>query len=191
MFKEDFDTLATDVGGQHFLQDGQGDARFVTQTGHLAVAGIELFDGPRLSGQGVVAAVVFADAAAQVAIGAGGAELLDPGVFVGRHGLLGELAAEPVGFLGEQYATTGAGRRERRGTTAQAAADDDDIRPHFLVFGVRVGAQVGQCGQRSQRREAEKGASVHAVEGSINRWHWVTKNGSGGRCRREILANSS
>ena len=50
---------------------------------------------------GVVAAVVVANTVAQCPIGAGAALRFDPGVFVGRDGLLGELATQPVGFFGQ------------------------------------------------------------------------------------------
>ena len=55
------------------------------------------------------------------------AELLDPGVLVRRHGLAGELPAEPVGLLGEHDAAPGTQRAERGGDAAEPAADHQHV----------------------------------------------------------------
>jgi hypothetical protein len=48
-------------------------------------------------------------------------------VLVGRDALRRELAAEPVGLLGEDHRRTAARRGQRGGDAAQAAADDQHI----------------------------------------------------------------
>ena len=89
------------IGGQHGGQHGQGDPRLVAELRDAAVAGVERSRLAGLGGQGVMAAVILADAPPQGPVGGIDAELLDPGVFVGRDGLRGELAADPVGRLGQ------------------------------------------------------------------------------------------
>src|SRR5690606_27007769 len=88
-------------GRQHGLDDGDADARLGAEAADPARAGIEVAPGAALGCQGVMVAVILADAIAQLAIGAGDAELLDPAMLVGRYGLAGELPAQPVIFLGE------------------------------------------------------------------------------------------
>ncbi len=78
-----------------------------------------------------MAAIIGADGGAQLAIGPRAAELLDPGMLVRRHRLLGELAADPIRFLGENYALAVARRRQRRGTAAEPAADNDHVGAEF------------------------------------------------------------
>ena len=76
-------------------------------------------------------AVIVADAAAEFAIGLVRAEGFDPRVFVRRNGLLRELAADPVGSLGQDDRLSRFQRRQARRATSQAAADDDQIGMYF------------------------------------------------------------
>ena len=69
------------------------------------------------------------------AVPAGAAERLDPRVLVRRDGLGRELAADPVGLLGEDDAPAQCRRRERRGHAAGAAADDQDRGVEFVGRG--------------------------------------------------------
>ena len=54
-------------------------------------------------------------------------------MFVRRHRLTRELPADPIGFLGNDYAQTIPCSRERSRATAQPTADDDEI--SFEFFG--------------------------------------------------------
>ncbi len=40
--EQDFDPAGADERGQHFVEDGEGDTRFVTQTRDESVAGVEM-----------------------------------------------------------------------------------------------------------------------------------------------------
>jgi hypothetical protein len=71
----------------------------VTERGNPAVAGIEERIVADRREEGSVLAVVVADGFAERTIRRGAAEALDPPVFVGRHGLRGELAADPSVFF--------------------------------------------------------------------------------------------
>jgi hypothetical protein len=123
---------ARHVGREHRLQHGQRHARFMRETRHRSVAGVEVDDGAGLFGQRVVTPVVLPDGESILAIGLSTAERLDPRMFVGRHGLGRDLAADPVGLFGEDDAGAVPERRDRRGNSAKPTADDGDVRPAFL-----------------------------------------------------------
>src|SRR5690606_10455767 len=116
---------------------------------------------------------ILADAVAQLAIGAGDAELLDPGMLIGRHGLARELAAEPVEFLGENDGAAGAQGAESRGDATEAATDDEKISGKFfghLVFLVlEEGApRVSPSSGSQWRRSCSTGASCSTRRTSIS-----------------------
>ena len=78
-------------------------------------------------------------------------------LFVRRHRLGRELAANPVGLLRHDDAQSIACRRERGSTTAQPATDDDQIGDEFLRSwcSARGVAGAGNCcaaGLRAQQR---------------------------------------
>jgi hypothetical protein len=57
-------------------------------------------------------------------------------MFVGRHGLRGQLAAEPPVALDEKHPGSSLGGRERRRHAAETGADDQHIRtalPHVVL----------------------------------------------------------
>jgi len=112
---------------QHRVEHGERDARLVGERRHRAAAGVEPRVGARRGQERVVVAVVLADALAEGAPGSGAAEHFDPGMFVRRHRLRGELAADPAGLLGHDHAQAGAAGGQRGGATARAAAHDGDI----------------------------------------------------------------
>ncbi|CAM5495478.1 hypothetical protein SVIOM342S_01811 [Streptomyces violaceorubidus] len=124
---EDGEPSGCPVRGEHALQDGEGDARLVAELADPAGARVEVGEGGGLGAQGVPLPVVLADALAQSPVGGGGAELFDPRVLVGRHGLAGELAADPVRLLGQDDAAAGPAGGEGRGDAAESAADDEDV----------------------------------------------------------------
>ena len=94
---------ARERGREHRQEHGERHARLVAQPRHGARARVELRRQPRGVGQRVVDAVVRADPVAQRAVGRRAAAALDPAVLVGRHGLAGQLPAEPVGRLRQQH----------------------------------------------------------------------------------------
>ncbi len=81
-------------------------------------------------------------------------------MLIGRHGLSGELTADPIGLLGEDHAPASPGGRKGRGTAAYAATDDDDISPAF--GGALSERETLYEGKQPTGRE--EGASVHAGE---------------------------
>jgi hypothetical protein len=115
---------------QHGLQHGQGCARLAAERAHASRAGVERRARASLRRERVMGAVVRTDALAQRAVARRASEALDPRVLVGRHGLRGELAADPVALLGQNHAAPGTACRERRGDAAEAAAHDQDLGPH-------------------------------------------------------------
>src|SRR5690606_28974224 len=72
-------------------------------------------------------AVVLADAVAQLAIAAGDAELLHPGMLVGRHGLARQLTAEPIEFLAHDDGAARAQCAQGCSNATKAAANDEDV----------------------------------------------------------------
>src|SRR5690606_4596303 len=90
------ETPAAAPGQEHGFDDGDADTRFGAEAADPAGAGIEIAPGAARFGQGIMVAIVLADAVAQLAIGAGDTELFDLRMLVGWHGLAGELAAQPV-----------------------------------------------------------------------------------------------
>src|SRR5262245_60548704 len=100
---QDEDASATDVGSKHCLQDGQRYPRFMAQAGNAAVARIEILFGSCFSGQWIVVAVVVAHLRPKLAVRTGSAEGLNPRMFIGGNCLLRQLAADPVGFFGEDH----------------------------------------------------------------------------------------
>ena len=100
----------------------------------------------RGSGERVVAPVVGADAPAEVPVGARGAEVLDPAVFIRRDGLLGQLAADPCRFFRHHDAEAVARQGERRRAPADTTADDDGVHAH-PAGGGSPGDHSGKAGQ--------------------------------------------
>jgi len=68
-----------------------------------------------------------AHAVAEPTVAKGAAELLDPRVLVRRHGLARQLSADPVGLLDDDHVLAHPGGGERRGETACAASQDDNV----------------------------------------------------------------
>ena len=93
------------MGGEHRREDRQGDAGLVAEPRDASPARVEEGVGQGLGGQRIMPPVVVADPLAERLVARVAAELLDPGMLVGRHGLRGELAADPVGGLGHDDAS--------------------------------------------------------------------------------------
>ena len=117
---------------EHLVQRRQSHARFVAELRNAPTAGIQIRPAARLGREREIALVVIADAGAQIEIAPRAAEGFDPGVFIRRHGLRGELPADPIGFLRQNDLQPIPCGRERGGATAQATTDDDQIRAEFL-----------------------------------------------------------
>jgi hypothetical protein len=58
---------------------------------------------------------------------AGAPGALDPGMFVGRHGLGGQLPADPFGLLGQDDFFPQTQGAQGRGNAAEPAADDQNV----------------------------------------------------------------
>ena len=119
------------VGRQHRVQHGEGHPGLVADGRHGPAAGVQVSLRACLGGQRVVVAVVPAHEVAEAAVAAGASVLLDPRVLVGRHGLAGELAADPVGLLGHHHAAAHGCGRHGRGAAARSPAHHQDIRVAF------------------------------------------------------------
>ena len=128
-----------DVGREQLVEDGESNAGLVAEFGDGAVARVEERVGARGVGQRKVSRVVIAHAAAEGLVTFRAAEGFDLRVFVGRDGLGGELAADPIGFFGHDDAEARTGRRERGGDATHTAADDDEIDRAFFGGGQRAG----------------------------------------------------
>jgi hypothetical protein len=57
----------------------------------------------------------------------------DPTMLVRRHGLRGELPADPIGFFRHHDPQAVAKRRDRRRATAQTPADNHQVRPDLAA----------------------------------------------------------
>lgn len=66
------------------------------------------------------------------------AELFDPGVFVRRNALRGELPSNPKRLFRQDHTVTQGRRRHRRRTPSGASADDEDVAVHGLIWTVLV-----------------------------------------------------
>jgi hypothetical protein len=100
VFEEQLEAAVFQVGREHVFEDGERDARLVSETRNGTVAGIETEAGASGGGQRVMGAIVITHGIAVLTIGKRATEKFDPGMFVGRDGLAGELASDPVGFFG-------------------------------------------------------------------------------------------
>jgi hypothetical protein len=164
VMEENLHASGGDVGREHFVEDREGDAGLVAEFGDGAVAGIEEGIRAGLFGERKVARVVIAHAAAESRVGLRAAEGFDLGVFVGRDGLRGELAADPVGLFGHDHAEAGARGGERGGDATGAAADDDEVGGEFAgrrFFGGR-GTRGGAGGGAGERGRGERGGDEEA-----------------------------
>src|SRR5439155_25439240 len=104
-----------DLRRQHLLEHADCDARLEGEPRDPAVAGVRL-------------AVVLANGAAQRVVARRAPAGFDVLVLVeSRDALRGQLAAEPVGLLEQYHAAAVPRRRQGRGDTASAAADDQDL----------------------------------------------------------------
>ena len=102
VLEQDLDPVA--VRREQRLDRRDAGARLDRQPAHRRRARVEVGAGAGRGGQRTVGAVVGADRLAQRPVAGGAAEVLDPRVLVGRHGLARELAAEPVRLLAEHHA---------------------------------------------------------------------------------------
>ena len=145
------------IGSQHGRQYGQRHGWLVAELRDASVAGVQGSGRSRLGGHRIMAAVIVPDSLSERPIGGIGAELLDPGMFVGGHGLRGELSADPIGRLGQDDGAADAQRRQGRGAAAQTATDDREIRGDFspargaelLSPPLRRGQETRQAGPAS------------------------------------------
>src|SRR5579875_3047848 len=160
VLEKNLHTAAADKGGEHLVQNGQGDARFMAQARDQSVAGVEMRRFARLGRQRIMPSVIGANPVTEAAIGARTAERFDPGMFVRGHGLLRQLPADPIGFFGEQDRATGAGRCQGRGAATHTSADNDDI--GALLASAGFAGRKRRSQQRRQSCRGKKMASVHA-----------------------------
>ena len=166
-----------DVRRQHRFEHRQRDARLVVRRETLPSPGLRCALRARLRGQRVVVAVVVADAVAVGAVAPRAAERLDPGVLVGRDGLRGELAADPVGLLGHHHAQAVAQRGQRGGAAAGAAADDRHVAAHSR------GAAAGPAKQRCRRNCFQGRSAAH-----LRCWYHIMSRSLGLSASRQVMA---
>jgi len=171
---QDAQLPAVYVGGEHRFDHGQCDARFAANARHPAVAGIETDVRPGPRGERGLRAIVIAHAGAQRQVTAGTSDGFDPRILVGRHRLLGELSADPIGLLGHDHPEPTPRGGQRGGTAAEAAANDHEIGGQFTghAGGVATGPRApgwsktpgdGQHHWRGHGQSLEKVASAHVA----------------------------
>jgi hypothetical protein len=143
---------------QHAFQHMEGDARLAAQPADPAPARVQVRLGAGGVGEGVVAAVEVADGVAQESVAARAALLFDPAVFVGGHGLRGELPAEPlVGVYCQQGGHAQRRGRHRRRAPAQPAANNQHARaPVKVGFLHRNGSIPATCLDQSPRHSSQR-----------------------------------
>jgi hypothetical protein len=102
----------------HLVEHRDRDPWVVAQPAHPTVAWVEHGACPSLGGEREVGAIVVPDAASERPVAGRGAELLDPRVLIRRDHLVGQLAPDPTGLLGENDpAPEPRGRQRRRAGT--------------------------------------------------------------------------
>jgi hypothetical protein len=148
-----------DEGRQHLLEHREPDSRLVAQARDRAPARVEVRLGAGGRGQRVVLAVEGAHPVPVAAIGAVAAEALDPRMLVGRHGLGRDLAADPVGLLGQDHVEPGPARGERGGAAAEAPADDHEVGGHLPRAARGPGRPQGRPEDRQDARPEERATS--------------------------------
>ena len=111
MAEQQIDLAAGTVGSQQLFDHSQGDTRLVTEGADSAKPRVEVECTERTAVERIVAPVVLPDFGTQQTIGRSAAGRFDPGVFVGRHRLGGQLPPQPVGLFGQHH---GAPQLQRR-----------------------------------------------------------------------------
>src|SRR5690625_3753586 len=101
MIQENRKTAGGQIGSEHFVKNGECDARFVTEPGDATLTWIQVFLTFCVIGQRIISSVIIADPSAQFAVGCSRSMAFDRPVVVRRNGLGSELAADPFGFFGE------------------------------------------------------------------------------------------
>lgn len=109
------------------MQNGHGNPRIMTETAHPPVSWVEGLCSTRRLGERKVCAVIIADPFSQRAITDGGPKFFDPWVLIRRDSLVGQLASNPMCFLGQDDPTTKAGCRYGRRAGTQASPDNGYI----------------------------------------------------------------
>ncbi len=127
-FEEELELAAVTIGREEGFEHGERDLGLVADGGDPTVAGVEFGIVAELRTQGIVLTVVIADGVTKTRVAGGATEAFDPAVFVWRHGLRGELSADPSGFLGEDDGGTGLESGEGSGATADSSSNDGDFR---------------------------------------------------------------
>ena len=89
-------------------------------------------------------AIVGAHAFAKRAVARRAAEALDPAVLIGRHGLRGELNADPRVLLCEDHLSSRTREGERRSDAADTGTDDEDV-------AIESGDQGGHAAKHRER----------------------------------------
>ena len=126
-------------------------------------------------------AIVIADALPECPVRCTRAELLDPGMLVGRDGLGGELAADPVGRLGQYDRAAGPKRGQRRGAAPEAAPHDHHIRGDLGLSqrGWACACRPGlgrQQGCQPITTVLEKSPAPHCRDVSLGSWSFNEDN---------------
>ena len=145
------------------FDDGKRHPWLVRQHGDRSAPWIQAWIVLRLARQRIVVPVVAPDRFTVGAVSARRAKRFDPGMFVWRDGLRGELAADPVCLFREDDFHAGAQGGQRGGASARAAADHGDV----AADGVRGGPSRGRNGDCRKRLE-------ECAAGNVMRCHLHT-----------------
>jgi hypothetical protein len=179
------------VGGEHPLQYRERHPRLVADLANPPGSWVQRPPAPGGGGERVPGPVVVADPFTKLPVQGGAAELFDPGMLVGRYRLGGQLAAHPIGLLGEDDLAAQLAGAERGRNPAKAAADDEDLgaelrrdgpgrlrsrrsRPHGRVGRWLLGSLARRSGGRPSRRRGS--------------WGWPARLALDGRAGQEPLA---
>ena len=98
-----------------------------------AIAGIERRLTAGCFGQGIITAVILTYVFTQAAVDGGAAELFNPGMFVRRYGLRGELSAQAIAFFADDNAQALAKGLMDRGIKLVSGGTDN----HLMLVDLR------------------------------------------------------
>ena len=181
---EDAQLSALNVRCEHRFDHGQCDAWFAPDARYPAVAGIEAGIGLGLRNERRLRAIVVAHAGSQRQVAACATDGLDPRILVGRYRLLGELSADPIGFLGHDHAEPTTRGGQRGGAASETAADDHEIGGQFVgmltrsVWSTRDTTRRRPHERRDDGQPFEKVASADIVNRFPLTGHVLTNVGA-------------
>ena len=174
MFEQDQQLSARRIRRKHGREHRQGDSGLMAKLRNAAPTGIEERVGQSLGRQGIMLTIVVANPCSESLVARIAAELFDPGVLIRRNRLRGELAADPVGGLGQDHRQPLPQRRQRRRAASQPTPHDHQVgrklTPSASLSGLgRVNTSCGQQETRSARIHNPRGIVVSSW-GTVTCW---------------------